>query len=145
MIDRIFAGTLLLITLAYGFIAFTLIKAPFQYDPIGPEGWPQILAIVAVICLIMLLIRPDVDSLDTDRPTWIKLASASAMLLAYAELYEPLGFIIATALFATLMARLLGATWGRSAAFGTTIGVAGYLVCAGLMGLNLPAGRLPKI
>ena len=39
MADRIFAGLLLLVTLAYGFIAFTIIKAPFQYDPLGPESW----------------------------------------------------------------------------------------------------------
>ncbi len=145
MVDRVFAAVLLLVTLAYGLIAFTVIKAPFQYDPLGPESWPQILSVTAVICLGFLLWKPDVDRFDTNRPTWIKLVIVTAMLFAYAELYEPLGFIIATSLFAALMARLLGATWARSVAFGIVSGVFGYLVCAGLLDLNLPAGPLPKI
>lgn len=67
------------------------------------------------------------------------------MLLAYAELFEPLGFVIATTLFEPFLARLLRASWLRSAAFGVATGVVGYLLCAGLLNLNLPAGPLPKI
>lgn len=145
MADRIFAGVLLLVTLAYGFIAFTAISAPFQYDPLGPESWPRLLAVAAVICLIALLWKPDVERIDTARPTWLKLGAATVMLFAYAELYEPLGFIISTFLFSALMGRLMGAAWLRAAVFGLAAGVLGYLLCAGLLDLNLPAGPLPKI
>ncbi|PCI86545.1 MAG: hypothetical protein COB24_09525 [Hyphomicrobiales bacterium] len=145
MVDRVFAGILLLVTICYGYIAFTIIKAPFQYDPLGPESWPQILCILSVISLLILMWKPDVESFDTKRPTWIKLAIVTVLLFAYAELYEPLGFIIATVIFTTFMSRLLQATWLQAAVFGVTLGVLGYLICTGLLGLNLPSGPFPKL
>ena len=145
MLDRIFAVVLLGIALAYGFIAFTVIEAPFQYDPLGPESWPRILAVAAVLCLVVLLWRPEVAGFDMGKVTWLKLGAALVLLFGYAELYEPLGFVIATFLFSALAGRLLGADWRRSGAFGVAAGVAGYLVCAGLLDLNLPPGPFPRI
>lgn len=145
MSDRIFAAFLLLVTLGYSALAFFVIQAPFQYDPLGPESWPRILGAVMLICLVVLLIRPDVDHFDVDRPSWVRLAAVLALLVAYAALFEPFGFIISTALFALAVSRLLGATWWRAALFGVAVGVGGYLLCVGLLGLNLPAGPLPRL
>ena len=96
MADRIFAGLLLLVTLAYGYIAFTIIKAPFQYDPLGPESWPQILSVVAVLCILGILRKPDVDSMHVAGKTWFRLGAMIILLFTYAELYEPRGFIVST-------------------------------------------------
>lgn len=145
MLDRIFAAVLLATALAYGFIAFTIIEAPFQYDPLGPESWPRMLAVAAVLCLGVLLWRPEVGGFDMVRATWLKLAAALVLLFGYAELYEPFGFVIATFLFSALAARLLGCGWGRAGMFAVAAGIAGYLVCAGLLDLNLPPGPFPRI
>ncbi len=145
MIDRIFATLLLLVTLAYGLIAFTLIKAPFQYDPLGPESWPRLLSVVATLCILGLLWKPDVERFDIKHKTGFNLAVVTLMLVAYAGLYQPLGFVLSTLLFATLMSRLLGAGWSAALIFGFAAGVLGYGLCAGLLGLNLPAGPLPRI
>ena len=142
MADRIFCGLLLLVTLAYGAIAFTAISAPFQYDPLGPESWPRILSLVAAACILVILWRPDTDGLGVARRTWFRLAAAVVLLLAYAELYEPLGFVLSTLLFGTAMAAMLGAGILRSALFGVAAGVGGYLLCAVLLDLNLPQGEL---
>ncbi|MEN3794882.1 tripartite tricarboxylate transporter TctB family protein, partial [Fulvimarina sp. MAC3] len=64
MADRIFAGALFLVALAYTYIAFFILQAPFQYDPLGPESWPQILGVVALLCLAYVFIRPDKDRFD---------------------------------------------------------------------------------
>ena len=140
MADRIFAGALLLVTLAYGFIAFTAISAPFQYDPLGPESWPRLLSVVAVACLLAILWRPDNDRLGIARATWFRLAAMLVLLVAYAELYEPLGFVISTLLFGTAVSAMLGAAMVRSLAFGAAAGVLGYLLCVVVLDLNLPAG-----
>ncbi|MCA0930676.1 tripartite tricarboxylate transporter TctB family protein [Ruegeria profundi] len=145
MVDRIFAFALLAVTLGYGFIAFTAISAPFQYDPLGPESWPRILASVMVICLAVLIWRPDIDGLEIAKPAWLQLAGVLVLLLAYAELYEPFGFVIATFGFCAVFARLLGTTTLRAVIFGAVAGIGGYLLCAGLLDLNLPAGPLPRI
>jgi putative tricarboxylic transport membrane protein len=80
MADRIFCGVLLLVTLAYGLIAFTAVSAPFQHDPLGPESWPRILSVVAVGCILKVLWRPDTDGLGVARRTWFRLAAAAVLL-----------------------------------------------------------------
>jgi putative tricarboxylic transport membrane protein len=145
MPDRIFAACLFVVTLFYGVIALFFLKAPFQYDPLGPESWPRILAAVMLVCLVLLFRRPDKGDFVVSRATWIHLVAILALLIAYALLFEPFGFIIATALFAAIASRMLGAPWMHAALFGVGMGVGGYLLCAGLLGLNLPAGPLPRI
>ena len=142
MVDRIFAGVLLIVTVAYAVIAFTAISAPFQYDPLGPESWPQILSVVAILCILYILWRPDDTEMAVAGRTWFRLAATVVMLIAYSELYEPLGFILATILFGTAMAAMLGAGIVRSLVFGVASGVLGYLLCATLLDLNLPEGEL---
>lgn len=142
MADRLFAGCLLIVTLAYAYIAWTLIEAPFQYDPLGPESWPRILAGAAVPCLLYILWRPDQEPFAVTKYTWFRLAVMVVLLIAYAELYEPLGFVISTVLFGTIVALTLGAPRLGALAFGTGMGVFGYLLCVTLMGLNLPDGDI---
>jgi len=142
MVDRIFAGVLLIVMLAYAVIAFTAIKAPFQYDPLGPESWPQILSLVAIGCLLVILWKPDDTELGVSTKTWFRLGATIIILAAYAELYEPLGFILSTILFGTALCAMLGGGIVRSLAFGLVAGVAGYLLCATLLDLNLPEGDL---
>ena len=142
MADRIFAGVLLLVTLAYAVIAFTQISAPFQYDPLGPESWPQLLSIVAVLCILRVLWKPDTDSLGLSRRAGFRLAATVVLLIAYSELYEPLGFILSTLLFGTIFAVMLGSGWARGLVFGLATGIGGWLLCVTLMDLNLPEGEI---
>lgn len=142
MVDRIFAGVLLIVTLAYAVIAFTAIKAPFQYDPLGPESWPQILSLVAIACLLVILRKPDTIALGVARQTGFRLVATIALLVAYSELYEPLGFILATILFGAALCAMLGAGLRRAVVFGIAAGIGGYLLCVSLLDLNLPEGAL---
>ncbi|KJS41862.1 MAG: membrane protein [Roseovarius sp. BRH_c41] len=144
MADRLFASFLLIVTLAYAYIAWTLIQAPFQYDPLGPESWPRILAGAAIPCILYILWRPDAESFAVTKYTWFRIALMVVLLFAYAELYEPLGFIISTILFGTIVALTLGAPRLGALAFGLGVGVFGYLLCFTLMGLNLPEGETVK-
>lgn len=143
MSDRIFASVLALVTLAYLWIAATAIKAPFQYDPLGPESWPRLLAVVMLACLALLLWRPDRAPFDVTGSAWSRLFATVVLLGAYAFLFKPLGFILATFAFSLLLSRMLGARWPSAVLFGIGMGVGGYLLCAGLLDLNLPDGPLP--
>ncbi len=142
MADRIFAGFLLLVTLAYGYIALTVIKAPFQYDPLGPESWPRILTLVAIPCILLILWKPDAEPFAVAKRTWFRLVLMVFLLFAYAELYEPLGFILSTVIFGTIVALSLGAPRLGAVGFGLGAGVFGYLLCVTLMDLNLPDGEI---
>jgi putative tricarboxylic transport membrane protein len=132
----------MVVTLAYAVIAFTAISAPFQYDPLGPESWPRILSLVAIVCLLVILWKPDTEEMGVTHHTWFRLGATVILLIAYSELYEPLGFTLATFLIGTALCAMLGAGIWRSALFGVTAGVLGYLLCATLLDLNLPEGEL---
>jgi putative tricarboxylic transport membrane protein len=140
MADRLFALVILLVSAGYTLLAFTVIKAPFQYDPLGPETWPRIIGVVAIACATFVFIRPDVARFELSLPTWARLAILVVLLLLYAELYQPAGFILATFGFASALSVMLGARILPALAFGAVLGVAGYFACTELLALNLPAG-----
>jgi putative tricarboxylic transport membrane protein len=142
MADRIFAGVLLLVALGYTYIAFTVIKAPFQYDPIGPEGWPRLLGVMAILCTGYIVIRPDIASMNLSLPTLGRLAILVVLLFAYAAAFQPLGFVLSTLVFCAILAVILGATPVKAVVFGVASGVLGYFICTVLLDLNLPAGIL---
>ncbi|MEE2950861.1 MAG: tripartite tricarboxylate transporter TctB family protein [Pseudomonadota bacterium] len=142
MADRLFAGALLIVAIAYTYIAFAILKAPFQYDPLGPESWPQILGCVAIPCILYVLWRPDVASFDLEMPTWARVGALFVLLMAYAWVFQPLGFILSTLIFCFLLSLMLGAKPLKAGLFGLVTGVAGYFVCTRLLELNLPAGKL---
>jgi len=142
MADRILAGVLLIIALGYTFIAFIAIEAPFQYDPIGPEGWPRLLGIVAILCAGYIVVRPDIARFEITRATLARLMVLVVLLFAYAAAFQPLGFVLSTWGFCTLLAAILGAMPTRALVFGAVSGVLGYVVCTVLLDLNLPAGIL---
>ncbi|MCE7027749.1 tripartite tricarboxylate transporter TctB family protein [Jiella avicenniae] len=142
MADRIFAGVLLLVAIGYTVIAFTVIHAPFQYDPLGPESWPRILGVVAIPCILFVLAKPDVARLGLPGKTWRRLAALIVMLFAYAYLFQPLGFILATFAFCMALSLMLGARLVPALAFSAGIGIVGYFLCTKLLDLNLPAGVL---
>lgn len=145
MADRIFAGLLLLVAVGYTFIAFTVIKAPFQYDPIGPEGWPRLLGIVAILCTGYLVIRPDIARFDITPATMGRLAVTVVLLFVYAAAFQPLGFVLSTWAFCTALAVILGAAPARALGFGAASGILGYVVCTVLLDLNLPPGLLKPL
>ncbi|UOM32695.1 tripartite tricarboxylate transporter TctB family protein [Acuticoccus sp. I52.16.1] len=140
MVDRLFAGVLLLVAIGYTFIAFTAIKAPFQYDPLGPESWPRLLGVAAILCTGVLVAKPDVARFGLPLPTWARLAILVVLLFGYAEFFRPAGFIVSTFAFCALLSLMLGARVLQAIAFGLATGVVGYFVCTGLLDLNLPAG-----
>lgn len=142
MADRIFAAITLLVVMAYGWAAFMLIKAPFQYDPLGPESWPRILSVVAGLCCLWIILKPTVDEFDITHSVFVRIVIMVGLLLGYAYLFEHAGFIISTALYCGASAKLLGGNIKQSIIFGLATSIIGYLVSVKLLELNLPAGIL---
>lgn len=145
MADRIFSLFILSIAVGYTIMAFTVIKAPFQYDPLGPEGWPRLVGFVAIPCCLYILARPDVFSLGTNQRTFVRIGLLTVMLFAYAWLFQPAGFIISTFLFCFALSLMLGSSVLKALLFGAVTGVVGYFLCTGPLELNLPAGLLDLI
>ena len=147
MADRIFAGLLLAVALAYAAIAFTVIRAPFQYDPLGPETWPRILGVLAALCALWVIIRPDVASLGVPAGAAARLAILLVLLALYAWAFQPLGFVLATFAFCLSLSLMLGARPLPALLFAVVTGFVGYVVAVNVLDLNLPPGvfeNLPR-
>ncbi|MEZ5449366.1 MAG: tripartite tricarboxylate transporter TctB family protein [Thiolinea sp.] len=105
----------------------------------------MILAVVAALCALYILWKPDVGNFRLAAATGFKVAAMLVLLVGYAFLFERLGFILATAVFAALAALLLGARPLPALLFGVGTGVIERVVGAGLLKLNLPAGLLAAL
>lgn len=142
MADRVFAFGALALAAFYGFVALGL-KAPFQYDPLGPETWPQLLAVVFALCAAGVLVRPEPEPDWGGAVTLRRLGLSLAALIVYAVLFELLGFIVTTSVYTAGMASWGGVRPLQAVTYGLGLGVLGYFVCTRLLVLNLPAGILP--
>lgn len=124
-LDRWIALVFIAFCCVYGYAAFftmdQLLPPFMQRNPVWPSTFPKILAVSgALVGLIVLLgvERPEATAKEPD-PTDINIANLReyklgqaffllALMIAYALLLRPLGFLAATTLFLVLGAAVLG-------------------------------------
>ncbi|GGH32994.1 putative tricarboxylic transport membrane protein [Cribrihabitans marinus] len=121
-LDRWIALVILMICLAYGYAAFFTMDAglpPFmQRNPIWPSTFPKILSVMAALVALAVLLGLEKGAADPKpmdinyrRLTDYKIGQALALLglmVAYALLLRPAGFLIATVGFLAIGAIILG-------------------------------------
>ena len=136
---------------AYAFIQ-TLGFRKFPLVPIGPEFFPRYLAAGLFICSAVLIIQaliskpkkvekaPTISPLDKGMQ---RLFVGIAIIIVYAILWEPLGFLIATPLAMAAIMLLLGyRRYSMMVAFslGTTLVIFGAF--SFFLNVNMPLGIL---
>ena len=121
-LDRWIALIILGISLVYGYTAWFAMDAslpPFmQRNPIWPSTFPKVLSIMAMLAAMVILLgleKPPGQSkppdIDYRRLGDYKIGQAAALLglmVAYALLLRPAGFLISTGGFLIIGAALLG-------------------------------------
>jgi putative tricarboxylic transport membrane protein len=121
-LDRWIALIILMICLAYGYTAFFTMDQglpPFmQRNPIWPSTFPKVLAVMAIVAALVIVLgfekaskEPGEGDIDYQRLTDYKLGTAVALLtlmVAYALLLRPAGFLFSTTAFLAVGAILLG-------------------------------------
>jgi putative tricarboxylic transport membrane protein len=122
------------------------------------DGWavsgPRFVPLVASVLLIVLsiaflvrtVVRPDVElaqfaAAEAAKTHWPTPGLLMAGLLGYVALLMPLGYALATALFFTASARVLGSTrTPRDAVSGVVLGVVVCYAFTRWLGVRLPVG-----
>ena len=121
-LDRWLALVLLLFFAAYGYAAWfsmdDLLPPILRRNPVWPSSFPKLLAVLGALAALAVVVNlegnkgePGKQDLDYRRWRDYKVVQAAlllALMLAYALLLRPLGFVVATTLFLSLGSFLLG-------------------------------------
>lgn len=145
-IDRYIALALLVFSIGYGYLAWTHPLLPFEARmPFKPNTLPLGLSGLGILFSSLILLLPKADDVSTDAVgyqhfAWGQAFTLIGMMVAYALLLRPIGFIASTTVFIVASAWLLGETkHARSFLIGLIAsGVIWYLVDS-LLGIYLVA------
>lgn len=97
--DRIFGLVVVFGALAF-FAGALQIQTSFLSDPLGPRVFPILISVVALLSGLVMLWKPDAEPDWPHGTAWIGMGIALVVLVAYAYMLAPLGFLIPTALAA---------------------------------------------
>ncbi len=140
--DRIFGVLMIVLAVAYGWAA-TQFPEPFGgAESVGPDTFPKLLAVVLALSSLYLIVRPDPDNAWPWNRTGIELIIAVVVLLLYALLLQPLGFIISTTLAVGTLCWRMGAPPVNAYITGAVSGVVVYFLFSFALDLALPLGLL---
>ncbi len=136
--DRIFGLVVTLTALAY-IASATQIQTSFMADPVGPKMFPILVGCVAMLCGLVVMVRPDPDPEWPAMRTFGSLAIAVAVLVGYAYALKPLGFIVPTAITATVLSYQIKPRAKHAALAGLCLSVGLFLIFKFALGLGLVA------
>ncbi len=139
--DRVLGALCLAGALAMAWAAHDY-TAPIAYEPVGPRAFPTLLAALIGVCGIWLVVRPSLHSAAIASGRLRPVLACMLAIVAYALLFEPLGFTVATALLAVPVGIAFGGNWRQSLLGGIALGVGLYFLFDRLLDVVLPAGLL---
>ncbi|WP_149140529.1 tripartite tricarboxylate transporter TctB family protein [Gemmobacter caeruleus] len=140
--DRIFGLVIIVVALGYILSAHG-IETSFMSDPVGPRIFPYMIAGVMILCSLVMVLKPDPDADWPSGAVLGQLALALVMLLAYAFLITPLGFILPTILVAGVLSWQISGRPVPAALTGLGLGIGLFVLFRIILGLGLrglPAG-----
>lgn len=116
--------------------------AAYSYEPLGPKAFPLLLAACMGLGGLWLVLRPSVGGGAFAQVPWKGTLLCAGTVLAYAALFQWLGFILATLLMALPVGRAFGGGWKQSLASGAALGVGLHFLFDRLLDVTMPAGLL---
>lgn len=138
---RLAAIAVLVLAVAYGFAA-TQIEYAFSSDPIGPRGFPLLLAGLLGLFAVLYLVRPGTAEPWPNAAGFRSiLAFMTACVVSIAAM-DYIGFVPAMTLLLSLTAWLFGAKPWLALTSGLAQALVWWAVFGPLVGGNLPKGPL---
>ncbi|WP_111497867.1 tripartite tricarboxylate transporter TctB family protein [Marinobacter bohaiensis] len=140
--DRILGLGLFVLAVAYGWAAQQWPEPFGGTETVGPETFPTLLAIVLALSSVYLIVKPDPDAQWPMGRTAAEILLSIAILVAYAFLLEPLGFVIATTLAVGTLCWRMGARLRSAFVIGLIGAVVVFVLFNYGLELSLPGGLL---
>lgn len=132
---------------ALGLAAFMLWQGygmvpAFSYEPLGPRAFPMLLGGLIGVCGLVLVFKGLYRAPATPLATNLRILLLFVFILAYGLLFQPLGFIVATALVVMAVGYLFGGRPLPLVISAVLISVGLYFLFDKLMDVVLPVGIL---
>jgi len=140
--DRILGLGLLVLAVAYGWVAQQWPEPFGGAETVGPETFPTILSVVLVVGSLYLMVKPDPDAQWPVGKSAMELVVSLVVLVAYALLLEPLGFVIATTMAVGTLSWRMGANPKPAFMTGLLSAIVVFVLFNYGLSLSLPAGLL---
>lgn len=134
--DRIAGGLLLVVAAVAWWLSHDFTSGFGQ--TIGPGAFPRLVSVPLGLLSLYLIIHPGVNQRWPERSALFRQLGLLVLLMIYAGLIQPLGFLSTALLTVTLMIRLFGATWRQALPFGGLLTVGLYLLFEFALGMPLP-------
>lgn len=134
--DRIFGVVMVIVALGYILSAMS-IQTSFLSDPVGPRVFPYMVAAVVLISSLFMILRPDPEVEWPRGPMLLQMLLALVVLLAYAMLIKPLGFIIPTVIAAGILSWQINPRPALAAVAGLGLGIGLFVLFKFILGLGL--------
>ncbi len=136
--DRFLGLAVLIVALAFIASAFQ-IESSFLSDPVGPKTFPIGIGFVAALSAVYLIVKPDADPDWPPLSAFLALGLAAVVLIIYALLLKPLGFIIPTALAASILSYQISPRLMTAAMAGTGLSFGLFAIFKYALDLGLVA------
>jgi putative tricarboxylic transport membrane protein len=141
MSDRLLGGVCVVVAAGMAWAAQGY-AAAISYEPVGPRAFPLLLASLMAVGGLWLVIRPQGGTGRISLTRVKSIGLASLAVLAYALLFEWLGFTLATAAMAVPVGMAFGGSWKQSLAGGAGLGLVLFFMFDKLLDVVLPTGLL---
>jgi len=134
--DRVAGAVLLVVAIAAWWLSYGYTSGFGQ--ALGPGVFPRLVCVPLALLSLYLMGRPGVNQRWPERAALIRQLVLLALLMVYAGLVEPLGFLPTALLTVILMIRLFGAQWRQALPFGLLLTLSLYLLFEFALGMPLP-------
>lgn len=134
--DRIFGAVMMVLALGY-FLSAMTIQTSFMSDPVGPRVFPYIVGSVVMICAIYMVLKPDPDVEWPGLSMTLQMGLALALLVGYALVIRPWGFILPTIIVSGVLSYLISPRPVPALLSGIGLGFGLYGLFALVLGLGL--------
>ncbi|NEA32415.1 tripartite tricarboxylate transporter TctB family protein [Streptomyces sp. SID13031] len=142
---RIIAAVVLVVLSGTFLVGVFDIRSPKGLDPAGPRFFPLLVTVAWLLLSIGYLVeglRSTRIKGDGDR-SWFEPVALSGLLVLYAFLVVPLGYLISTALLFFVAARVLGSRQVvRDIIVAVVMAVVVYIAFTQFLDISLPEGVL---
>lgn len=144
MSDRVLGAVCVVASAAMAWAAQDY-AAAISYEPVGPRAFPLLLASGLGLSGLWLVLKPSAGAEAFRGVPWGPTALCAAAVLAYALLFQWLGFPLATALMAMPVGMSFGGSWKQSLIGGAALGGVLYMLFDKVLDVVLPAGPLATL